>query len=1517
MKHFCTTLSLALMLAVSGATVAEAAVSAADATRQRRERPARQARQRAAAPMKAAVMGGTDADKPLYGMLWDAYDGPMAGWQGPVKLDTSGYHTQLSASSISTANGCYFDGKLLNIAFTDGGAEWTLYDATTWERLTLPVTYTWSSPYTFPAAMAYDPVTETIYGCMFENGYSVLNDPGSFLVTVHPDNMAEPVKMVGNMGVRMRTMASDKDGQIYGIGADGGIYLINKVNASLTKLSDIQFPQYEEAGDPMSPFIPGHEGGVIDWATGTFYFSYSDDNADAFLVTVDPATGATDVVANYGYYTWGTEGCDMFSTLWFEQSMVGTASGLPLEVTGLTGTADGTEMSATLTFTMPEADTDGNTISGELNWNVTDGTSLLAGGKAAAGSTVTAQVTVPAAGWYNLTVTAANATGESKPQSIRLFVGPDTPVISGLPMAVVSEDGMSVTLRWNAATSLNGGNLAEPLTYTVVRMPDDVTVAEGVTGVTFTDRLTNDVKTTYTYMITPVAGSVTGEAVASRQANGGIYFSLPHVYDFKKRQNEDVFMQYPTIDVDGDANDWYMHNSYGIACPGSANGMNDYLLVGPFKLEAGTLSTFTFTADGHTQVEHVAAYVGTDPTDVTSFTANPLVPDTEVNPGVGSKKLSADYKAEADGGYYFAIHACSPYQSQALYIYDVSVTCADKNAPAAADDFTVTPGPDALTMSLTVPSLTLGGGKANVTAVNLYRDGEVLASLTDGVTDGAKLTYTDATAARGSHRYMVKAVNAVGEGAPAAVDTWAGLDAPGYVPNLRVVEDLEQKGLIHLTWDTPAAGAHGGYINPDGLTYMLDWLSFDVPEGTGLVDMGSGNSYDLQLTGLTKQGLFAASVYAVNTAGNSRSLWNTKVCYMGPAFELPIRESWAGMGQKSGSWSGTAIADNASASDAHWDIRDGSTGIPSQDGDGGLLVFSTSVDHSGKRVSTPRFTLEGTQNPTLIFYYYFSDAATDFRLEAMVDDKPATVISTLDLSADKKGKWNRVQVPLAEFLGCTYMQINFVGLSDITADNIIGIDNISITDFVANDIIVTAFNAPAKGEPNSEAAFTVTMRNGGDHTVSGSDYTVQLFKNNVMVNEKQGVDIATDADVNVTITDVPTIADPESCQYYIHVAYDADQRPDNNNTPVRLVRLVQNVYPTVTNLQANVGEAVTLTWDDPDTKNMPGATVTETWDSYPAFIIDGIGNWTTYDGDGCSTTRLQLPAIGVLDYANAGAPMAWQVFDPATLNIAIDPWYARSGEQFLISFQACVDGYRNGLSDDWLISPQLSGNKQVISFWATSAMKGYSPETINVLYSTGGTDPEEFIMLQEGVNIVYDKDWTEYFFTLPEGARHFAIVHKSVGKVALLLDDLTYEPAGAAPITLQLQGFNVYRDGVRLNSELITDNEYVDSEASKEAGKHYSYAVTAMWDKGESPLSEPVEVTMTALDGITVTNVSIAPVAGTIRVTAGAEVAVSVYAATGMQIAATAVSGTADIPVPAAGVYFVKAGHKTVKLLVK
>jgi hypothetical protein len=254
-------------------------------------------------------------------------------------------------------------------------------------------------------------------------------------------------------------------------------------------------------------------------------------------------------------------------------------------------------------------------------------------------------------------------------------------------------------------------------------------------------------------------------------------------------------------------------------------------------------------------------------------------------------------------------------------------------------------------------------------------------------------------------------------------------------------------------------------------------------------------------------------------------------------------------------------------------------------------------------------------------------------------------------------------------------------------------------------------------------------------------------------------------------------------------------------------------------------------------------------EAFPEFSLGGItatqhngalGGWTLYDGNG-----LMCYSFTGFDVPNLGYPMAWMVFNsmyesfPVEVGSVYEP---HSGNQLLLS--TCVyEGDPIPATDHWLISPELMGNEQEISFFARVITADYGYETFEVLYSTTDDNIDSFISLQDES---FDAtDWTEYTFTLPEGTKYFAIRHTAQDIFGLLLDDVTFERGASAPV-----GYNIYVDGELVGS--TADTAY-DLPATGLADGEHTFAVTAVYDGGKesAPATAVINIT-NGIDEITV-----------------------------------------------------------------
>lgn len=92
---------------------------------------------------------------------------------------------------------------------------------------------------------------------------------------------------------------------------------------------------------------------------------------------------------------------------------------------------------------------------------------------------------------------------------------------------------------------------------------------------------------------------------------------------------------------------------------------------------------------------------------------------------------------------------------------------------------------------------------------------------------------------------------------------------------------------------------------------------------------------------------------------------------------------------------------------------------------------------------------------------------------------------------------------------------------------------------------------------------------------------------------------------------------------------------------------------------------------------------------------------------------------------------------------------------------------------------------------------------------------------------------------MPEGAKYFAVRCVSHNRVAMHIDDFKYESA-ATPLKVKLLGYNVYRNGVRINDEVLTSPSFRDVPDPR--AESVVYTVRAVYDRGEASHSNSVTI---------------------------------------------------------------------------
>lgn len=953
---------------------------------------------------------------------------------------------------------------------------------------------------------------------------------------------------------------------------------------------------------------------------------------------------------------------------------------------------------------------------------------------------------------------------------------------------------------------------------------------------------------------------------------------------------------------------------------------DDWVVSPPLQLTAGKtykIASSAFYAGNGLQLISAGYGTGDDPSEYTT-----VIPETTVNAQLswtGSLQptvLNGTFTPSTSGNYRIGFH-CTSKERGYLVLSGVRVTEASAEGvrPAKVADLVVEVGAKGAVSSkvkFTVPTKDVNGSAlTSITKVQIYRDNTSDAIKTyTSPTPGEAIEWQDETVTTGEHPYSVVVTANEYRSEEAKTTVYVGVDTPKAPANFKGYDNLD--GTVTLTWDpiTEKDGAHGGYVDTSELYYNVFnfYMGYnqEVTGGTGLTTNSltvSGISYE----GSQSMKQFCLCAQTKDASGTLASSDTTRVetFVVGGAYSLPYEESFSGASLTKGPW---GIA-------ANYPGRFGLS-TSSSDGDNGSLYFVPSNTATTARIDGPKVDVSNAATPTLSFAYY-AYPGSDGKINVYVKRNGQTMllVGSVDYSTLEGSEgWRTASFDLTEFstAGITngYLCPSFEAESEETTINF---DKVYIFDAVNNNLEAT-LNAPVRAQAGKSASIVVKVRNLG--LAAANNYKVKAYVNNKLVETQEETEaLASGESRDYEFAYTPNLNE-KSFVTFGEVEWDADQLQDNNVSDEAVVDVTFSSLPAVDDLAASMsGNDAVLTWSEKNTEN---AEVTETFDNYEPFASAKVGEWTLYDGDKAATYT-----FGGISFNGMGDPMSYVVFNPyATTGLSgsileqfASIFGAHSGKQYMASSSATID--TGTATSDWLITPELSGEEQTVSFYAFSPSDevnaGVSsptggPETFDVYYSEDDTNVNSFVKLKE--NLEATCNWTKFDVDVPEGAKYVAVVHTSTGSATsygyepswLGVDDFTYRTAA-----LKVIGYNVYRDGKLVKKLDSKTTSYTDANVGD---GHHTYNVIVSYSTGDSGLSNTASVGTVGINTADNGLVGVAAGKGCIKVIGANGAAVKVYTAAGATAFQATVASNATIAVKS-GLYLVKVGNTTSKVVVK
>ncbi len=986
---------------------------------------------------------------------------------------------------------------------------------------------------------------------------------------------------------------------------------------------------------------------------------------------------------------------------------------------------------------------------------------------------------------------------------------------------------------------------------------------------------------------------------------------LPFIESF---DTPDGFARFSVSDANNDNVTWHYNESEKLAeyLFSESNAANDYLFTPGFELKAGSKYVLTYKRHkrNYSSRERLAVTIGKS---AEPSAHRPITDEDDHVAEITPTEQRLDFAVEDDGIYYIGFHCLSPKDLYFVKLDDVSLEeSLDIPAPAAVTELSCTPaaaGELSVQIDFTVPEKDAEGNavQALVSAALCRSDLSSPLKTWTEIKPNQAINYTDEPAMPGKYTYTVIVRNLGGSSAETSCTTFVGKDKPFAVSGLKVSENSD--GSVTIRWNAPESdkGVNGGYAPAAELLY-------NVTDNNGRsiarnISSTSVTDSDIPYSEYQQQKALVYKIEAVNGTSYSESV-QSDIIIAGTPYDTPAEESFMYATLSYYPWLGEGTySDNGS----YWMAvtYGASPRADAYDDDAGLVTFRSLAAPTGmsERFLSPKFDISQMMHPAVSFVMYHTASAYDtdkVHIEAAFDGGEFAKVSEDFMLGDPSGTsgWQLHRVQLGK-TGAKTLRVAVVGTSanghNIHLDVIKVYDE--LTDFTVDALSHSDRLTPSEpfeikgniynnGFLTSNKPVTLTLDNGGGHT--------DTFTTAAPLPGES-------AEFAFTVTE-PVSKAGKDITYTLTLSNDDDENADNDVCTFT-IRCDTPPYPVVGGIKASSeGKKVTLTWNAAESYKDYPLTV-DGFESYEAFAIDDAGPWKFVDIDQMETGENEDASAS---YANATAPMAYQVFCPIAAGVDLtdrwgQDWAPFEGSQYLASMYNADNRTPN---DDWLISPAISPDKPV-SFMARSLTNGYKKETFEFLYSTTGEEPGDFeVLTVESC----PAEWLEYKYYLPSDAKYFAIRHTTPVAYCFMLDNLSCAQLSSEPTLVAPDKYNIYR-----NNELIattTDTHYTD--IAPDGNSEYEYSVSALFGDNESA-AESIDIvtgSTTGIYGISEANITVKTAQGYIIFGAECQGSFAITDIAGRTVASGTLNGSHRVDVPA-GVYFVRTVDGCTKVVVR
>ncbi|MGM9845090.1 MAG: choice-of-anchor J domain-containing protein [Muribaculaceae bacterium] len=463
----------------------------------------------------------------------------------------------------------------------------------------------------------------------------------------------------------------------------------------------------------------------------------------------------------------------------------------------------------------------------------------------------------------------------------------------------------------------------------------------------------------------------------------------------------------------------------------------------------------------------------------------------------------------ADNSATFERISALPHNQELVALY-IDPTAYDSQAPRPVEQLTVTPasaGALSATIAWSNPSLTIGGD--NITAaldIDIYRNGNKVFTASSQAA-GTAGEYVDAVETSGLYTYKVVARNSYGESrSTTATEVFIGRDTPSQVTDITAAASGDGYSIA-LSWQAPAAGAHGGWFDSSSLRYTVTRYP---DEYTVATDIAATTLTDTDITDI------AGYYYLITTSnadGTGLSATSPTVI-VGNALDVPYACDF-GTDEAARLWTiidadadGQTFYRETTKANGQWFMKY----FPEK-------LIDPEASASDYLISPPIKLYAG--HHYLLKYCVRTLGQLfpiDYKVTIGTDDTAAAQTTVLDAKTHftNDGYWSNMQLPVSVTAdNAYYFAISTCNLSPVH------ITDIEVVELFDTDMAANTITGSMVAEVGKTSTYTVALSNKGYDSING--YKLQLIdsNDNILAEQTYSESIEPLTDVATTITWTP------------------------------------------------------------------------------------------------------------------------------------------------------------------------------------------------------------------------------------------------------------------------------------------------------------------------------------------------------------------------------------------------------------